>query len=37
MKYRRGKNKTKKDKYPKNGFWSRMIHKWWIKDLTDKK
>jgi len=37
MKYKRRKKKTKLPNDPKNGFWSRMIHKWWLKDRSDKK
>ena len=31
MEYKRGKRKSKLPKCPKNGYWSRMIHKWWLK------
>ena len=33
--YKRKKLKYKK-KEPKNGWWSRMIHKWWIIDREQK-
>ena len=39
MKYRRKilRNPKKLAGFPRNGWWSRMIHKWWIRDLEDKK
>lgn len=36
MKYKRGKKKSKLPNAPRNGSWSRMIHKWWIIDRKDK-
>lgn len=37
--YKRKKisNKTKDRGEPKNGYWSRMTHKWWLIDKELKK
>lgn len=37
--YKRKKIKESKKAHgePKNGSWSRMVHKWWLLDRADKK
>lgn len=36
MNYKRKKTRNKIKAFPKNGSWSRMVHKWWIRFWSQK-
>jgi len=37
QKHKRTKRRKKHKRDPKNGFWSRMIHKWWLRYYDEEK